>query len=353
VTTPIVTVVVDTFNHEQFIDEALSSVLAQDFPFSETEILVVDDGSTDRTPEYVKKYSPKIRLIRKTNGGQASAFNIGISQSRGRILAFLDGDDWWAPTKLSRVLRHFEANPEIGVIGHGIYQVDNITGKVTRTTPPAYKEISFSADGGAAYFREMMCFFGTSRLAIRREIASKALPIPESIVVEADEFLAILSIHISRAALLVEPLTFYRLHDNNLYQFRRSDPARMRRLHSSISALAEALSARLQAASVSEEQMRWLVRPLRLQAQKLKLAHLGGMPWETFSVERAERTVNYTRRSLGYRMFELCSLGLTLLMPPRRYYQLRQWYSSSHLRRLRRTLGEPTPSSRVVTSDGE
>ncbi|MGB6978474.1 MAG: glycosyltransferase, partial [Candidatus Acidiferrales bacterium] len=61
-----VTVLVDTYNHERFIEEALVSVLEQDFPADDTEILVVDDGSTDRTPEIVRKFAPRVRLIRKT-----------------------------------------------------------------------------------------------------------------------------------------------------------------------------------------------------------------------------------------------------------------------------------------------
>src|SRR5579872_4503241 len=101
---PNVTVLIDTYNHERFIEETLVSVVEQDFPASETEILVVDDGSTDRTPEIVRKFEPRVRLLRKSNGGQASAFNAGIPEAKGEIIAFLDGDDWWAPGKLRRVV---------------------------------------------------------------------------------------------------------------------------------------------------------------------------------------------------------------------------------------------------------
>src|SRR4029077_10943591 len=100
---PFVTALVDTYNHEAFIEEALHSVLAQDFSSSEMEILVVDDGSTDRTPELVRNFAHRVRLIRKINGGQASAFNAGIAEARGEIVALLDGDDWWAAKKVKRV----------------------------------------------------------------------------------------------------------------------------------------------------------------------------------------------------------------------------------------------------------
>src|SRR6266478_140362 len=104
---PFATALIDTYNHERFIEQAIVSVLEQDFPASETEILVVDDGSTDKTPELVRKFAPRVRLLRKINGGQASAFNAGISEARGEIVAFLDGDDWWAPGKLTAVTKAF------------------------------------------------------------------------------------------------------------------------------------------------------------------------------------------------------------------------------------------------------
>ncbi|MGH7836756.1 MAG: glycosyltransferase family 2 protein, partial [Candidatus Binataceae bacterium] len=77
---PIISVVVDTYNQERYIEQAIVSVLEQDFPAADMEILVVDDGSTDRTPEIVHKFAPRVRLLRKKNGGQASAFNAAIPE---------------------------------------------------------------------------------------------------------------------------------------------------------------------------------------------------------------------------------------------------------------------------------
>src|ERR1700731_3606272 len=111
---PAVTVLIDTYNHERFIEEAIVSVLEQDFPACAMEILVVDDGSADRTPEIVRKFAPRVRYLRKENGGQASAFNFGIPQAQGEIVAFLDGDDWWAGGKLSAVVGVFAESPEVG-----------------------------------------------------------------------------------------------------------------------------------------------------------------------------------------------------------------------------------------------
>src|SRR5258708_30155463 len=110
---PFVTALIDRYNQEALIEKAIDSVLQQDFPAAETEILVVDDGSTDRTPELVRKFAPRVRILGKANGGQGSAFNAAIPEAQGAIVAFLDGDDWWAPNKLTRDA-HVFATDEAG-----------------------------------------------------------------------------------------------------------------------------------------------------------------------------------------------------------------------------------------------
>ncbi len=122
-TRPYISVLVDTYNHERFIEDALVSVLEQDVAEAECEVIVVDDGSTDRTAEIVGKFAPRVRLIRKENGGQASAFNAGIPECAGEIVAFLDGDDWWAPGKLKAVAEALASDEKIGLVGHGVTEV--------------------------------------------------------------------------------------------------------------------------------------------------------------------------------------------------------------------------------------
>src|SRR6266478_3145297 len=104
---PFVTALIDTYNHEAFIEKAIDSVLQQDFPAVDTEILVVDDGSTDRTPEVTRKFAPKVRLLRKVNVAQASAFNAAIPQAHRAIAPFLAGDHSWTPNKLTGIAQVF------------------------------------------------------------------------------------------------------------------------------------------------------------------------------------------------------------------------------------------------------
>ena len=99
---PAVTVVIPTFNRLALLRQAVDSIKAQ--TFHDWELLVVDDGSTDQTVEYLQaEQDQRIDLIRSAHCGNVGAVrNLGVSHARGRFVAFLDSDDLWKPTKLER-----------------------------------------------------------------------------------------------------------------------------------------------------------------------------------------------------------------------------------------------------------
>lgn len=104
-----VTAIIPLYNGQSFIEESLNSVLAQ--TRKPSEILVVDDGSTDGGPELVEriaKTNPTVKLLRKPNGGQSSARNYGVKHSTGKLIALLDQDDVWYPNHIERLIRSFE-----------------------------------------------------------------------------------------------------------------------------------------------------------------------------------------------------------------------------------------------------
>jgi len=110
---PLVSVIIPTFNRSALVCEALDSVLAQ--TYRNFEILVVDDGSTDDTKSAIeKKYrdNSRIKYFFKAQGGPGSARNHGVLHSRGELIAFLDSDDLWIPEKLERQVDQMERNPE-------------------------------------------------------------------------------------------------------------------------------------------------------------------------------------------------------------------------------------------------
>ena len=344
---PKITVLIDTYNHERFLERAITSVMEQDYPGDEVEILVVDDGSTDSTPAIAQRFAPRVTYIRKENGGQASAFNCGIPLAQGEIAAFLDGDDWWQSHKLSAVVEAFERNPNAGVVGHGIFQIESATESGSALSPQEPGYFDLRSDSGAQKFRNFMCFLGTSRVAIRRSLLENVLPIPDALVIEADEFMSAVAIAYGGAYLLAEPLTYYRLHDQNQYQFRSGDTSRLRRKMNALTALASELPARLSAAGVPASAVTIIIEPIHFAAEQMKLVLEGGMPWETYRVERALFRLAYRQTTLSYRVWKEFALAITLCMPPRWFYRLRDWYSDRNLRRFRGATGEPVPAAPI------
>ena len=110
-----VTVILPCYNGIEFLPEAVAGVLAQDF--ADWDLLVVDDGSTDASADFVRALAdPRIRLIQQENGGVAAARNAGIDQASGELVALLDQDDVWYPDKLSSQVPLF-ADERVGVVG--------------------------------------------------------------------------------------------------------------------------------------------------------------------------------------------------------------------------------------------
>jgi glycosyltransferase involved in cell wall biosynthesis len=114
---PLVTVIIGAYNAERYLAEAIESVLVG--TYRNFELIVVDDGSTDRTSEIAESYGEPVSCIRQANGGMAASRNRAIPEARGDYLAFLDADDRFPPDKLERQLAVFDADPELDVVfGH-------------------------------------------------------------------------------------------------------------------------------------------------------------------------------------------------------------------------------------------
>lgn len=335
---PFVTVLIDTYNHRHFIEDAINSVLNQDFPVSETEILVVDDGSTDDTPEVVRKFAPRVRLLRKRNGGQASAFNAGIPEAHGAIVAFLDGDDWWAPGKLTAVTEAFGGDANVGLVGHGVTEVypDG------RQRTEVLREVSFfriTSVEQAKTFRMQRGFLGTSRMAYRKEILCRIGCVPEALKFEADEYLFTLAALLADVMILRESFTFYRLHDRNLFQFTSGDPQAVRRKQQVLAALAGSLEEKLEQDGVPFAVARTILECIEVEADVLRLAVDGGFPWETVSTELRIMRVFHSDASIWQHLFSSVRLIPAVMLPASTYYRWRRRVSlSAFYQRIRRKL---------------
>jgi glycosyltransferase involved in cell wall biosynthesis len=349
---PIVSVLIDTYNHERFIEHTVASVIAQDFPASDREIVVVDDGSQDRTPEIVAGFAPQVRLISKTNGGQASAFNAGIPQCQGEIVAFLDGDDWWAPEKLKQVVAAFAENPGVGLIGHSITEVlaDGARRSELVRESPRFR---IDSAAGARLFRLRKSFLGTSRMAFRAEILRRIGLVPESLTIQADEFLFTLGALYSEVLLLREPLTFYRLHGQNLFQVSDGSATALRRKHAVLVDLAHSLRLRFAEEHVPEAVCNTVIEAVEVEADALQLCLDGGTPLDTIRTELRSYRIDHENASSLRWIFKILSLFPALFLSPKRFAAWKQKLASNSLYRKARRRLIPQPHHPHIDRTGD
>src|ERR1700722_18932743 len=327
---PYISVLIDTYNHERFIEQAVTSVLEQDVADGEREVIVVDDGSTDRTAEIVAKFAPRVRLIRKANGGQASAFNAGIPECAGEIVAFLDGDDWWAPGKLKAVAEALASDEKLGLVGHGITEVfadGRQHTELLRETP----RFRIDSREGAQAFRLRKSFLGTSRMTYRASVLREIGRVPETLRFQADEYLFTLAGIFADVLILRESLTLYRLHDANLFQLSDGNVDAVRRKGQVMAALAEALRDELQRRAVAREIAEIIVDWVQNEADQLLLLADGGMPWKTVQTELHNYRVTHQDASMAHWIFKCATLLPACVLPPKIYYSWKRQFAANRL----------------------
>jgi glycosyltransferase involved in cell wall biosynthesis len=330
-----VSVLIDTYNHERFVDQAVVSVLEQDFPDAEREIIVVDDGSTDGTPEIVKKFEPRVRLLRKENGGQASAFNAGIPECKGEIVSFLDGDDWWAPGKLQAVADALASEPSIGLVGHGITEVFPDGGQHVQLLKEVHR-FRVDSETGARTFRLRKSFLGTSRMTMRAAVLRQIGRVPEALTIQADEYLFTLAGFLADVLILRESLTFYRLHAGNAFQVADGNTQALRRKQKVLESLAKSITAKLEEQKVKASVARIAVEAIETEAELIRLSLDAGLPWETVRTEMRNYRIMHPDASLAHWLFKLLALLPSCVMPSRNYYSLRQNVSQNRVYRRAR-----------------
>lgn len=174
-----VSVVIPVFNQEKYIKECVESVLSQ--TYRAVEVVVVDDGSTDRTAAILRSYEGKIRYIRQENKGAAAALNKGIKESRGEFIAWLSSDDVYLPTKLEEQLLFFKQNPNAALVYTDFYIIDG-RGKIVKEAKSSYfpnkKELIFNL--------LKRNFINGSSVVIRKRCLEKVGFFDESMKLHAD-----------------------------------------------------------------------------------------------------------------------------------------------------------------------
>ena len=158
---PLVSVIIPTYNRGWIVQEAIDSVLDQDF--RNFELIVVDDGSEDNTQEILRAYGKAITVLQHSNKGVSAARNRGIAEASGQLIAFLDSDDLWLPGKLTAQVKFFKENDDAV-----INQTQEIWIRKGVRVNPKQRHLKFS---GMIFDRSLaLCLVSPSAVMIRKSL---------------------------------------------------------------------------------------------------------------------------------------------------------------------------------------
>lgn len=214
-------VIICAYNYGHFLPRCLRSVLSQSQPAS--EVIVVDDGSTDGTVEIVRSF-PKVRYIRHDNAGKAASFNRGFRESQGDVICHLDADDYWLPGKLERITAML-ARYNVGGILHDAVYVDGedqyLYGSELVEGVSTARHLSFREVLLLCFiYRPVNAVSGSlgvaNTICVRREAVSDCLPLPPDLGLAVDGALIFAAAR-HGVVYLSEKLSAYRHHGNNCF----------------------------------------------------------------------------------------------------------------------------------------
>jgi glycosyltransferase involved in cell wall biosynthesis len=214
---PLVTVLINNYNYASFLGQAIESAIQQ--TYSPIEVVVVDDGSTDDSRAVIARYGPAVVPVLKENGGQASAFNVGIAASKGDILCFLDADDFYYPEKVHAVVDLFatlEFSSRLILIHHplDVHYDDPAQSGLKRKGPT--HECPLNLYAYAQKYRHVPYPASpTSGVSINRPLANRIFPLPEAAAISADDFVVKAAALIGEIHALNRALGGYRVHGRN------------------------------------------------------------------------------------------------------------------------------------------
>jgi hypothetical protein len=199
-------------NHEDFIASAIESVLAQGWPADRLHFVLLDDGSTDATPERVKPYEKYLTYVRQENQGINAAFSRVVSLTHGDILMTLSGDDEFTTDRFERVVAHFRERPDVGMVYGDMEMIDN-RGRVF--APSVMAQSNEQPLRGQIAGRLLKGnFVSAGAMSVRGELKRVLLPMPDAAAWE-DWWWAWAATNVAPIDYLDAVVYRYRKHDNN------------------------------------------------------------------------------------------------------------------------------------------
>lgn len=223
-------IIIPNYNYERFLPRAIDSALGQ--THQDVEVIVVDDASTDRSADVISSYGDSIKArIKSRNGGHAAAFNSGFEESTGRIVFFLDADDFLYPNAVSDVMDAWDDDTAQAQFTLHVVDEDQV---VQDTFPPP--ELSFDTGDVTDKLLRTGRYQTTvtSGLAFDRSVLENVLPIPEGDFRQgADGYLVSVAPLYGDITSIDKCLGAYRIHGSNhsVFGHELADRARWRVQH--------------------------------------------------------------------------------------------------------------------------
>jgi glycosyltransferase involved in cell wall biosynthesis len=203
---PKVSIIIPTYNREEYIVDAIESLLSQ--TFRDFEIIVIDDGSTDNTKQVLSKYGDKIRYIYQVNSERAVARNKGIEASKGEYIAFLDSDDLCMSNRLVEQVNVLDSKPDVGLVYANAIYVDYAKNIVIDKTAYIQRPSGF-------IFRYIVLakdIFSPSQVLVRRSCFNKVGYFDHSTIPAEDWDMWLRIAKVYKVEHIPRPLVKYRLH---------------------------------------------------------------------------------------------------------------------------------------------
>jgi len=224
---PLVSVIISNYNYGHFLREAIDSALSQTYPY--TEVVVVDDGSTDDSRKVIASYKGRVTPVLKENGGYASGCNAGFIASKGQIIIFLDADDVLLPDTTRSVVAAFRTESSTVMVQYRMQVIDARSRPTGEFIPPSHVPMP-SGDLRQHILKfHSYTWVGGSGKAFASTILRKILPIPEAPGEDrSDVYLCNLSPIFGPIVSLDEVGALYRVHEGNTYYSTTLSVARVR-----------------------------------------------------------------------------------------------------------------------------
>jgi hypothetical protein len=211
---PLVTILINNYNYARFLPQAIDSALRQ--TWKATEVVVVDDGSTDHSAEVIRRYGNSVLPVLQANGGQAAALNAGFAASHGEILCFLDADDVFSAHKLAYIARAWQSHGRPGLLYHQLHFINGAGQRIGRRWPSSMLagELSTVVAHSGGWWPVPT----TSALCVSREFLRRISPIPvQPFRLCADAYIAGLAPFLTSITGIRRPLASYRIHGENCF----------------------------------------------------------------------------------------------------------------------------------------